>query len=165
MTTIATVRTQTLSTAAIAIALLGLGLTGCSSPAPAPSAGPTGGIEGDPSAFEIEVGDCLNDKDSEGTVTSVPVVPCDEPHDSEAFASILIEGDDFPGEAAIVAQANKDCAEAFADFVGIDYDLSELAFTYYYPSAQSWEQGDREILCEVYDPESQTTGSLEAAKR
>jgi len=124
-------------------------------------------VEGndDADVFAIKVGDCLNDATASGTVTEVPIVPCSEPHDSEAYASIQVEDGDFPGDEAIKEQADADCVAAFGDFVGVEYNDSELEYTYYFPSAESWEQGDREILCEVYDPDSQTTGSLEGSER
>ncbi len=40
--------------------------------------------EGD-DVFSIVVGDCLNDADAAEVVSTVPIVDCSEPHDSEAF--------------------------------------------------------------------------------
>jgi hypothetical protein len=157
--------------AVITLAAAGALLSGCSlvnTPANEAPRDPSGSvIEGndDADVFEIKVGDCLNDATSSGTVTSVPIVPCDEPHDSEAYASIMLDDGDFPGDDAIRAKAESGCVESFGDFVGVEFNASELAYTYYFPSADSWSQGDREILCEVYDPDSQTTGTLEGSKR
>jgi hypothetical protein len=144
-------------------------LSGCSllapsgsAPSPTHTAGPG---SDDASAFEIRVGDCLNDATASGTVTTVPIVPCTEPHDSEAYASIMLDDGDFPGDDAIQEKANAGCVEQFTEFVGLEYNASELEYTFYFPSEDSWSQGDREILCEVYDPESQTTGTLRGAAR
>ena len=119
----------------------------------------------DTDVFTIKVGDCLNDGGSSGEVSSVPTIDCAEPHDSEAYASIMIPDGDYPGEDAVLTQADAECAAEFASYVGIAYEESTLGFAYYYPTAQSWESGDREILCLVYDPAGQVTGSLEGAAK
>lgn len=119
----------------------------------------------DTDVFTIKVGDCLNDGGSSGEVSSVPTIDCAEPHDSEAYASIMIPDGDYPGEDAVLTQADTECAAEFASYVGIAYEESTLGFAYYYPTAQSWESGDREILCLVYDPAGQVTGSLEGAAK
>ena len=125
---------------------------------------PTG--EGDSTdVFTIKVGDCLNDGGTEGEVSEVPVVDCAEPHDSEAYASILMDDGDFPGDSAVEDQAISDCTSEFNSFVGLDYQESTLDFAYYYPTEQSWANGDREILCLIVDPAGQVTGSLAGAAR
>ena len=48
-----------------------------------------------PDVFEIAVGDCLDDRDVPNEVTAVPIVDCDEPHDSEVFARTLAAGATF----------------------------------------------------------------------
>jgi len=115
--------------------------------------------------FSIKVGDCLNDATASGTVTSAPIVPCSKPHDSEAYKSILMKDGDFPGEEAVKTQADQGCGDAFPDFVGIAYDDSKLSISYYFPTTDSWANGDREILCTIYDDGVKTTGSLKGAKR
>jgi hypothetical protein len=130
---------------------------------------PTG--EGDNTdVFTIKVGDCLNDGGVEGEVSEVPTVDCAEPHDSEAYASIMMDDGDFPGDQAVEDQAVADCTTEFNSFVGVDYQDSALDFAYYYPTEESWANGDREILCLIVDVDAdgnpiQSTGSLENAGR
>ncbi|MEP6482454.1 MAG: septum formation family protein [Rhodoglobus sp.] len=115
--------------------------------------------------FSIKVGDCLNDATATGTVTTAPIVPCSTPHDSEAFKSIKMAEGSFPGEDAVKTQADQGCGEAFSAFVGIAFDDSNLDISYYFPTKDSWKNGDREILCTVYDDGKKTTGSLKSAAR
>lgn len=115
--------------------------------------------------FSIKVGDCLNDAAASGTVTTAPIVPCSKPHDSEAYTSITMKDGAFPGADAVKAQADQGCADAFPGFVGIAYNDSKLSISYYYPTSDSWANGDREILCTVYDDGVKTTGTLKDAKR
>jgi hypothetical protein len=115
--------------------------------------------------FSIKVGDCLNDATATGTVTTAPIVPCSTPHDSEAYKSIQMKGGSFPGEAAVKSQAEQGCADAFPGFVGMSYNDSNLKISYYFPTKDSWANGDREILCTVYDDGVKTTGTLKGADR
>ncbi|HEY4152047.1 MAG TPA: septum formation family protein [Pseudolysinimonas sp.] len=115
--------------------------------------------------FSIKVGDCLNDATATGEVTTAPIVPCSKPHDSEAFKSIIMDDGDFPGDDAVTSQADEGCADAFPGFIGIAYDDSHLNISYYYPTSDSWANGDREIMCTVYDDGVKTTGTLKDAKR
>ena len=116
--------------------------------------------------FTIKVGDCLTD-DGGDVVSDVPTVACDQPHAYEVyFESIVAEGD-FPGEEAIIAQADADCESAFAAFVGLAYDQSALYYSYYYPTEESWNgAGDRIISCIIGDPDNTAlTGTLAGAAR
>jgi len=156
--------------AATSIAVIGLALSGCSTgggqptAAPSSTAGPERGSD-DIIAEDLEVGDCLNDANLSGIVASVPVVPCSEPHDSETYAEFDLEDGPFPGKDAVNAQGDAGCVEAFTAFVGIAYNASKLDYSFYLPTETSWPQGDRRILCEVYDPKKQTTGTLKGVAR
>jgi len=113
--------------------------------------------------FTLRVGDCLNDADAGEEVETVPTVPCDEPHDSEVYASVIMPDDAFPGQEAIFELADAECLAEFEAFVGGDWDTSPYDFSYYYPTEGSWADGDREILCVIYDPEGPVEGSLEGS--
>lgn len=118
-----------------------------------------------PGIFEIAVGDCLNDVDVTGQVTTVPVVDCDEPHDSEVFARTLVTGTAFPGDAELEAELTEFCqGEVFTAFVGVPYVESEYYTGGYYPTEASWASGDRELLCTIREEGAQTTGSLEGVE-
>jgi len=153
------------------IAVAGLLLSGCSlltqltHTTQRDASGTPTAANPDADVFSIKVGDCLNDATASGTVTTAPIVPCSKPHDSEAFKSIKMTDGDFPGEDAVKAQADQGCGDAFPDFVGIPFNDSKLDISYYYPTTDSWANGDREILCTVYDDGVKTTGTLKGAKR
>jgi len=153
------------------IAAAGLLLSGCSllnqltNTTPRDASGTPTAENDNADVFSIKVGDCLNDASVTGTVTTTPIVPCNKPHDSEAYKSIRMKDGDFPGEEAVKAQADQGCADAFPGFVGLSYDDSNLKISYYFPTSDSWESGDREILCTIYDDGVKTSGSLKGAKR
>ncbi len=119
----------------------------------------------DADVFAIKVGDCLNDSSSTGEVSAVPITPCGDAHDSEAFHAFDLTGDTYPGDEAIQTEAAK-CQDEFAAYVGKAYEESTLEINYYSPTEQSWKDlDDREILCLVYDPAGKTTGSLKGSAK
>ncbi len=119
-------------------------------------------VEGNDEAdvFLLQVGDCINDSELGDVVTTLPIVPCSEPHDSETYFEATLEGDAFPGDDAISEQSDQICYDAFAGFVGIAWEESSLGYYPFTPTEQSWDNGDRLVSCMIYDPAGQTTGSL-----
>lgn len=116
--------------------------------------------EGD-DVFSIEVGDCLNDASTSGEVSTVPIVECSEPHDSEAYDAGDLDDGDFPGDDAIGQAAELLCGPSFESFIGLTYDASAYDYSYYFPTEESWAAGDREVLCVAFaDDASKITGTL-----
>ena len=154
---------RSLGIAAAAGALV-LGLGACSDE---PERDDTGAIteEGDADVFTLKVGDCLSDQaGATGEVSDVPVVPCEEPHDSEIFHSYIIpDAETFPG--SFDEHIDAQCVPQFETFVGVAYDASTLELSWLEPTAQSWAEGDRELLCIVADPAGGVTGTLAGAAR
>ena len=111
--------------------------------------------------FSIEVGDCLNDADTSGEVSAVPIVECSEPHDSEAYDAGDLDDGDFPGDDAIGEAAELLCGPSFTTFIGLGYEESLYDYSYYFPTEESWAAGDREVLCVAFaDDASKITGTL-----
>ncbi len=113
--------------------------------------------EGNLDAFSIRLGDCFNNTstlgtDESGEVSSLPGVPCSDPHDYEVFAVFDVDLESFPGDEAMSDTAFQGCLARFQGFVGREYEESTLDITAMYPSDQSWSiQDDREVVCAVYD--------------
>jgi hypothetical protein len=124
----------------------------------------TGAIVGEGSidAFNIVVGDCFDDSNfNNDEVTSLPGVPCSEPHDNEAFAIFDVKMASFPGDE-MDQIAYDSCMQRFERFVGKEYESSTLEIMTLYPSDESWQQDDREVICALYDmDESKLQGSVE----
>ena len=117
--------------------------------------------------FSLKVGDCLNETSTEETaeVTSVPTVPCSDPHDSEAYAATDMPEGDYPGDQAVIDASDTFCYDQFATFVGLSYDESALDLASFFPTPESWAEGDREIMCFISSPDGQVTGTLAGAAR
>ncbi|WP_017592017.1 septum formation family protein [Nocardiopsis potens] len=116
--------------------------------------------EEDVAAFDIAVGDCLNDESIVGEVSEVPLTECSSPHDSEVYASTTSSATTWPGEDGMAQEAQEFCEAEFATFIGVSIDQSIYQFSYYTPTQEAFDAFDREISCVVSDPSGQTTGSL-----
>jgi hypothetical protein len=119
---------------------------------------------GQQDVFEVAVGDCFNDEGDGTEVTDLPAVPCAEPHDNEIYHLFDLAGEEFPVD--IDAQADAGCRAQFAAFIGLEYDVStEIDFFPIQPTVETWSEGDREVICSVFDIAGQTTGTLAGAAR
>lgn len=138
--------------AALATVLL---LAGCSAVEP-------DSVEEGVDVFSIVVGDCLDDAGVPDEVTRIEIVDCSEPHDSEVFARTTATGAAFPGAEALEDALVEFCrGDAFTDFVGIPFMDSRFGTRGYFPTAESWANGDRELLCTLVDESGERlTGSV-----
>jgi len=151
-----------LTLGAASVALAGCSLLGGGGGSTTPTDDATTGDD----VFSIKVGDCLNDASVSGEISTVPIVKCSQPHDSEAYFSGNLDDGDFPGDDAIKQGAEALCGPAFTDFVGAPYeDGKGYDYSYYTPTKESWGAGDREIMCVVFDPSgAKVTGTLKGAE-
>ena len=115
-------------------------------------------------AFELETGQCLNEPDSE-EVINVEIVDCAEPHDLEVYRTADLPEQTF--DPVVIDSASFEiCLDGFDGFVGTPYVDSELDIYYLVPSEESWADGDREVVCAVYDLSGdQLTGTAENIRR
>lgn len=99
--------------------------------------------------FSIGVGTCFDDDNPEDEeIASVPVRECNEPHDNEIYFTFDLPDGDFPtSDEHMYAK----CEAEFANFIGIKYDDSIYDYDIMSPTEYSWEEGDREVLCLVFD--------------
>ena len=123
-----------------------------------------GGCRG-ASAFDLDVGECFNQPESGSAVGEVELVECDEPHDFEVFHLVDVEDGEFPGESAVNEFADVACAAAFEGYVGRDYQSSGLYVSYLHPTAASWAEGDREVVCLLRMDNGQLSGSMRGSER
>jgi hypothetical protein len=122
---------------------------------------------GDLDVMTLRPGDCFDDPDDlEQVVFDVAAVPCSEPHDNEVYSvQTLAPGaftEEFPGEEALQRHSYDACiGSVFDEYVGTSYLDSALDVFTLTPTAESWEQGDREFVCAVYRLDlAQITGTV-----
>jgi hypothetical protein len=123
------------------------------------------GEAGTLSVYDLEVGDCGDFPPDADLYLSVTVHPCDTPHDFEVYdVRDMPDGPDadYPGDDAVLGFADQGCLAAFEGYVGVAWDDSpDLTYTYLYPSEETWDEGDREVLCTLthVDEGTQLVGS------
>lgn len=121
--------------------------------------------EGEVNFWDLEVGMCLNDSDLPATFTSIPLVDCAEPHDSEVYAIFELPAGEYPGDDEVIRLSDEGCFAAFADYVGVPYDQSVLYFQFYWPDKRGWAVDDRAVICTLYDQEGPLVGSVRGSGR
>lgn len=130
--------------------------------------GPSGEIMrgGNVSAFDLKQGDCFDLPNPGDEVYDVDGMPYDQPHDAEVFGTFDIESDNFPGQQAVIQQAQRGCTSRFGDFVGMPSQKSRFDVQFLYPTERSWAaQDDREVVCAVTDPKGKLTSETVAGAR
>lgn len=107
---------------------------------------------------DLAVGDCFDDEeglspDGEAAlISSIPAVPCEQPHDNEVFHVFTAQGGEvLPLPDQLAQQIGAECLPAFDAYVGTPYEDSELDFFTIEPTEDGWRAGDRDITCALYD--------------
>jgi hypothetical protein len=115
----------------------------------------------------FQAGTCVNGVRANTTISANATRPvdCEGAHDAEVVATITYPGDGpYPGEPAITEYATTPCLEAFATYVGNDFETSTLDMLPTIPSELSWPKGDRQIACIVMHTDaSPMTGSVKGS--
>ena len=88
------------------------------------------------------------------------VVPCTQPHDSEVFLNQAITDSTYPDDAGWDDLAGQYCDPAFKSYVGSDMDSSRLDVQYIRPTSQSWDAGNKQLVCFTVDPDGNRTTSV-----
>ncbi len=148
---------------AASVVLLIPGLTGCSFLGIGHKSDSSG-----TSVFSVKPGQCfLWPTKVKVQLSSIEKIDCSKPHGQEAYASVkykTAEGStDYPGDDAIAKFAQGACAEKFGGYVGVNYLDSKLFFTYLAPSARSWQNDDRTVLCFATEAGAPMTGSVKGS--
>ncbi len=100
---------------------------------------------------DLGVGDCWDDPtDTSSGILEVELVDCDDPHDNEVY--LLVNLNDGPYDAERVdIEADAACLDAFFGYVGQVYEDSALGYFTLTPTEAGWAEGDREVICSLYD--------------
>ena len=72
---------------------------------------------------------------------------CTTEHWGEVYHVMTITSSQMPSENDMDDMASNACIDAFEPYVGRPYDESDLDITWYFPTRESWEDGDRSLQC------------------
>jgi hypothetical protein len=123
-------------------------------------------------AFVTQLGDCINDVPEETTsevisFSTVTGVPCDQPHHWQVIHKGEITLEEF-SESGVMREAEILCASALDGiFDSLDEsDIDRVAQfensydTSFFPSPESWVEGDRTVDCLIGSDEETYTDSF-----
>ena len=97
-------------------------------------------------ATDVKVGDCLSEIPDSARVLTVKTVGCDQQHAGEVYAVLNMPEGDFPGQAAVDEFSNR-CEPELATYSPAAMTDDSIQMYVLYPTAESWEQGDRAVTC------------------
>jgi len=118
-------------------------------------------------AYDIRVGDCIDEPKADAIAVALEHHPCSEPHEAE----VVFVGDypafivaPYPSEDQFIDFVLNACVPAFEAYTGVAFeDASELDVAWLFPLEVGWRRGDREVACYLYRFDGATIiGSLRA---
>lgn len=113
---------------------------------------------------DLTAGQCFNRYSwfqSDRHIEFDTVVPCELPHQAEIYLHVqhpARQGAPWPGDREMESFARSQCYEAFDDFVGLIYELSELEIAFLVPNRTDFEHDVaqfRGVHCYVVHAESE----------
>ena len=117
----------------------------------------------------LTTGSCMNGirEGANPTFADIRPVDCAVAHDNEVIASFPYTGDGaHPGQPALLAFAVTPCIQAFAGYVGIEFEASSLDMIVVAPTDVTWAKGDRQISCVAFEMTgAKLTGSVRGTAR
>jgi Domain of unknown function (DUF4328)/Septum formation/zinc-ribbon domain len=92
------------------------------------------------------VGTCFNE--NLANPIEIEVTDCELAHDAQFYALLTYDAsEDYPGDSPLAGWAGDHCFLEFGEATGEEYYSSELDFWYFFPSQQTWDEGDRTVQC------------------
>lgn len=104
-------------------------------------------------SFEnARVGDCLTDLSAlstteSTTVRSLNVAPCGQPHQGQIVVIFDMPGGPYPGQDTVFEDASTQCSQRVPSETASAGVAQSLDFALIYPLADSWQRGDRQVIC------------------
>lgn len=102
-------------------------------------------------AGDLKVGDCFDTK-TETTVKEVQHHPCNEAHNAEVVLVAnhpAAKGAAYPSDDDLDTWATNTCVPAIFSYVGAGADFDSLNYGLFYPQADDWSGGERQMTCYV----------------
>lgn len=122
-----------------------------------------------PTAFTLRAGDCF-DLPTDANVGDMATLACDSPHDAEAFVTGSLADPAatgyvaYPGEGAIATWVGDHCGEvAEAAWAGgAATTRADLVVGYFFPTADAWAHGERQVTCYLHSKLAKLSAPLRA---
>nr|BFE34840.1 hypothetical protein GCM10010200_070910 [Actinomadura rugatobispora] len=98
---------------------------------------------------ELKPGDCFDEPGERET--TVKLIPCDRPHDAQITHLFEMRETSYPGDAAVEKIATDGCDSRWERMFGKNPSPVRLEQWYMPPNKESWDLGDRTIMCYATD--------------
>lgn len=121
---------------------------------------------------DLAVGDCFDEgavrEDEPSRLQEVELVECAREHRNEVYAAVDYEAGAsaaYPGNGELAQFAQRQCVSRFEAYVGAPVERTGYGIGTIYPDEPSWAEGDRAVLCVLYDADDRPlTGSQKDAE-
>jgi hypothetical protein len=111
----------------------------------------------------LAVGECFDDGFEEDEVYRRP---CTSSHDGELISNVTLPAGPYPGDRPVEDLARAGCDAEFNKYVGNTVTASELQSSFWTPTEDQWEDGDRLVICAAYGPNDEPlTSTVKDSKR
>jgi hypothetical protein len=97
-------------------------------------------------------------------LSEIPTVDCADKHDGQVVHTFEMPGESFPSDTEWSEAIEEGCTQGFEEFVGTSYGESDLLVQDLSPTEESWESGDRQVLCLAFVSDGSTSQSFEGAE-
>lgn len=97
-------------------------------------------------ATDLATGDCITDIPNGTLVQIVPKTDCSKPHAGEVYAVLTMPDGGYPGQSTIDQWQNK-CPGELESYSADAVTDESIGVFVLYPTAETWGQGDRQIVC------------------
>ena len=116
---------------------------------------------------DIGVGECFDLSEPEAdTIGDVTQRDCTEAHAYEMYFVGDLPDGPYPSVNEVDLWVEANCLPAFTEYVGLEYQTSQLDFTYITPVEDGWNDGDHSVQCALFDPQNaELTESMKDAAR
>jgi hypothetical protein len=98
---------------------------------------------------ELKPGDCFDEPGEQET--TVKLIPCDRPHDAQITHVFEMRDPSYPGDTATEKIATDGCDARWKRMFGKNPAPVRLEQWYMPPNKESWDLGDRTIMCYATD--------------
>ena len=125
-------------------------------------------------AFTLRPGDCF-DIPGDAQIGDIATLACDGPHDAEVFVASDYAAPSppgsaavapaYPGDAGIGEWVGASCASAAEQtYLGPGASVRpDLVVGYFFPSADAWTHGERQVTCYLHLPASKLSAPVRSA--
>ncbi len=101
------------------------------------------------SGFDFQAGQCISGITRFVDADRLKAVECTTEHDAEVVSVVTMPDDAKPSGIFVDDRTKSLCEPGYQDFVGVEVDRSVLELRTLAPDSESWDAGDRKLVCMV----------------